>query len=72
MTGGPVPGGRRVAVIDGCRTPFCRAGTLFNNTSAVDLARHAAVELIERNGLTGREVDPPGAPRVRESSFARR
>jgi acetyl-CoA acyltransferase len=57
MTGGPVPGGRRVAVIDGCRTPFCRAGTLFNNTSAVDLARHAAVELIERNGLTGREVD---------------
>jgi acetyl-CoA acyltransferase len=30
---------------------------LFNNTSAVDLARHAAVELIERNGLTGREVD---------------
>ena len=49
--------GRRVAIIGGCRTPFCRAGTVFNEVSAVDLARHATVELLARTELVGRDVD---------------
>ena len=49
--------GRRVAVIAGCRTPFCKSGTDFNNLSAVDLARHAAVELLQRAELDGASVD---------------
>jgi acetyl-CoA acyltransferase len=49
--------GRRVAVVAGCRSPFCRAGTLLNDVSAVDLARHTVVELIHRANLTGKEVD---------------
>jgi acetyl-CoA acyltransferase len=49
--------GRRVAVVAGCRSPFCKAGTLLNDVSAVDLARHTVVELIHRANLTGKEVD---------------
>ncbi|HXQ28467.1 MAG TPA: acetyl-CoA C-acyltransferase [Gemmatimonadales bacterium] len=49
--------GRRVAVIAGCRTPFCRAGTLLRSARAVDLARHVARELLERTNLDGRAVD---------------
>jgi acetyl-CoA acyltransferase len=49
--------GRRVAIIAGCRTPFCRAGTLLKSARAVDLARHAARELLERTNLDGRLVD---------------
>ncbi len=49
--------GRRVAVVAGCRTPFCKAGTVFNERSALDLARHAVVELIERTEISGGDVD---------------
>src|SRR6266571_2270029 len=49
--------GRRVAVVAGCRTPFCRSGTLLKNARAVDLARFAARELLERTSLDGAEVD---------------
>ena len=49
--------GRRVAIIGGCRTPFCRAGTTFNHVSAVDLARHATVELLARTEVAGKDVD---------------
>jgi acetyl-CoA acyltransferase len=49
--------GRRVAVIAGCRTPFCRAGTLLKSARAVDLARHVTRELLERTNLDGRAVD---------------
>jgi acetyl-CoA acyltransferase len=45
--------GRRVAVIAGCRTPFAKAGSVFGDVSAVDLARHAARELLVRT-----EIDP--------------
>ena len=55
MNGGAA--GRRVAIIGGCRTPFCRAGTTFNRVSAVDLARHATVELLARTEIAGRDVD---------------
>ena len=50
-------GRRRVAVIAGCRTPFCKAGTDLKQVRAVDLARHAARELLERSDLDGRTVD---------------
>ncbi|GIW52888.1 MAG: 3-ketoacyl-CoA thiolase [Gemmatimonadales bacterium] len=50
-------GNKRVAVVAGCRTPFCKAGTELRNLSAVDLARHATVELLHRANLDGHEVD---------------
>jgi acetyl-CoA acyltransferase len=53
----PVGNGRRVAVIAGCRTPFCKAGTALKDARAVDLARHAARELIERTNIDGADVD---------------
>ncbi len=53
----PVGNGRRVAVVAGCRTPFCKAGTTLKDARAVDLARHAARELIERTNLDGTDVD---------------
>src|SRR5713101_8128522 len=49
--------GRRVAVVAGCRTPFCRSGTALKDARAVDLARFAARELLERTNLDGAEVD---------------
>jgi acetyl-CoA acyltransferase len=55
MTTGP--DGRRVAIIGGCRTPFCKAGTTLRGISAVDLARHATAELLHRSNLDGRTVD---------------
>ena len=50
-------GRRRVAVIAGCRTPFAKSGTDLKDARAVDLARHAARELLERTNLDGRDVD---------------
>ncbi len=49
--------GRRVAVVGGCRTPFCRAGTVLRDYTAVDLAKHATVELVHRTNLDGNVVD---------------
>ena len=49
--------GRRVAVVAGCRSPFCKSGTALKDISAVDLAKHAVVELVHRTNLTGAEVD---------------
>ncbi len=48
---------RRVALIDGCRTPFVKAGTAFAEMSAVDLARLAVVELLHRTALDPAELD---------------
>ena len=48
---------RRVAVVAGCRTPFCRSGTVLKGARAVDLARLAARELLHRTGLDGKNVD---------------
>jgi acetyl-CoA acyltransferase len=53
----PAVNGRRVAVIAGCRTPFSKAGTTLKDARAVDLARHAARELLERTNLDGNDVD---------------
>lgn len=51
------PSGNRVAIIGGCRTPFCRAGTLLKEVTGVDLARRATVELVHRLNLDGDLVD---------------
>ncbi len=48
---------RRVAVVAGCRTPFCRAGTVLRDTRAVDLVRLATRELVHRTNLDGQLVD---------------
>ena len=53
----PRTDGRRVAVVGGCRTPFCKAGTVLKDVSAVDLARHVTVELVHRYDLDGGIVD---------------
>lgn len=49
--------GRRVAVVAGCRSPFCKSGTVLRDIPAVDLAKHAVVELVHRANITGKEVD---------------
>ncbi len=48
---------RRVAIVAGVRTPFARSGTIFKDVPAVQLARHAAKELLYRTELDGREID---------------
>jgi acetyl-CoA acyltransferase len=48
---------RRPVVVAGLRTPFARSGTLFREVPAVQLARHAARELLYRVNLDGAEVD---------------
>lgn len=45
----------RVAVVAGCRTPFAKAGSVYRDLTAVDLAKACVRELIERS-----EVDPAG------------
>ena len=49
--------GRRVAVVAGCRSPFCKAGTALKDVPAVELARRTVAELVHRAGLRGSEVD---------------
>lgn len=44
---------RRVVVVDGCRTPFCRSGTAFVDLSPLDLGRMAVSGLLHRT-----RVDP--------------
>jgi acetyl-CoA acyltransferase len=46
-----------VAIVAGCRTPFAKAGTVFRDVSAVQLARHAARELLVRTQIDPAEVD---------------
>ena len=53
----PSLNGRRVAVIAGVRTPFAKAGTVLKDVRAVDLARYAGRELLERTNLDGTEVE---------------
>ena len=43
--------GRRVAIVAGVRTPFARAGTAFQDLSAIDLAKRCDAELIQRTDL---------------------
>ncbi|MEJ2538558.1 MAG: acetyl-CoA C-acyltransferase FadI [Gemmatimonadota bacterium] len=47
----------KAVIVDGVRTPFARAGTVFRKLKAVDLGRMAVRELVARSGLDGAEVD---------------
>ena len=49
--------GRRVAIVDGLRTPFVKSGTEFKDVSALDLASGVVTELIQRSGVEGRQID---------------
>jgi len=49
------PGGR-VAVVDGCRTPFAKAGTALADMDVVDLSGVVAGELVTRTGLDPEEI----------------
>jgi acetyl-CoA acyltransferase len=45
--------GRRVAIIDGVRTPFARAGSALKNLSAIELGKRCVAELIQRTDIDG-------------------
>jgi len=47
----------RVVVVDGCRTPFAKAGTAYRDLTAIDLGRVCVRELVERSELDPRHVD---------------
>lgn len=46
----------RVAIIDGCRTPFVKSGTVFRDLDVIDLAGAAAAELVARIGIDPAEI----------------
>lgn len=49
--------GRRVALIEGCRTPFVKAFAEYNGLTSLDLSRLAAKESLYRAGLRPSDVD---------------
>ena len=49
--------GRRVAIVDGLRTPFVKSGTDFKDRSALDLASGVVGELLQRSGVAGDWID---------------
>ena len=54
---GSASGGRRAAVVDGLRTPFCKMGTSFAKMSALELGSAAVGELLQRSGIAPTEVE---------------
>lgn len=48
---------RRVAVIGGVRTPFCRSGTLYADLSNLDMMTAALNGLVQRFHLEGQHID---------------
>ncbi|NIM00726.1 MAG: acetyl-CoA C-acyltransferase, partial [Acidobacteria bacterium] len=57
MLSGPAATPRRVVVVDGCRTPFLRAGTGFRDWTAYDLGRTAIAGLLHRTGVDPGLID---------------
>ncbi|HKV08460.1 MAG TPA: acetyl-CoA C-acyltransferase FadI [Thermoanaerobaculia bacterium] len=47
----------RVAIVDGCRTPFIKSGTDFQNMDVIDLASIAAAELVARTAIDPELID---------------
>lgn len=66
---------RRVAIVDGCRTPFIKSGTLFKELSSYELGRIATVELLNRTELDPAEIDEvifgTVIPTIKTSNIAR-
>ena len=48
---------RKVVVVDGCRTPFCRSGTAFTDLRSYDLGRMAVSGLLHRTRIDPAAVD---------------
>ena len=48
---------RDVVILEGARTPFCRAGSLLSDVPAQELGRIAVREAIERAEVTPEEID---------------
>jgi len=53
----PATGGRRVAFVAGCRTPFAQAGGRLADLSVLDMGRLVARELLQRAELDINELD---------------
>ncbi|HYW10063.1 MAG TPA: acetyl-CoA C-acyltransferase FadI [Longimicrobium sp.] len=49
--------GRRVAIVDGCRTPFAKSGTDFKDMTSTQLGKIAVRELISRTELDVDQID---------------
>ena len=49
--------GRRVAIVEGVRTPFAKSGTVLKPLSAIELGRLCVAELVQRTNLSGDAVD---------------
>ncbi len=49
--------GRRVAIVEGCRTPFAKSGTDFKDMTSTELGKLAVRELIARAELDVDEID---------------
>jgi acetyl-CoA acyltransferase len=47
----------RVAIVAGCRTPFARAGSVYRDLTALDLAKTCVRELVERSEIPAAAVD---------------
>ena len=47
----------KTAVVDGCRTPFAKAGTHFADMTAIEPGQLAVRELVARSGIDPVEVD---------------
>jgi acetyl-CoA acyltransferase len=47
----------RVAIIDGCRTPFLKSGSDFKDLDVVDLAAAAAGDVVMRSGVPTEAID---------------
>lgn len=49
--------GRRVAIVDGLRTPFVKSGKEFKDVSTLELGSAVVTELLQRSGLDGAQID---------------
>ncbi|HET7459803.1 MAG TPA: acetyl-CoA C-acyltransferase FadI [Longimicrobium sp.] len=49
--------GRRVAIVEGCRTPFAKSGSDFKDLTSTELGKMAVRELIARAELDVNEID---------------
>ncbi len=52
--------GRRVAIVEGVRTPFAKSGTALKSLSAIELGRLCVAELVQRTNLERRVGRRPG------------
>lgn len=48
---------RRVAIVDGLRTPFAKSGTVLKDLTTLDLGAAVVTELVNRSGIDGRLID---------------